>query len=114
MAPLDIVRARLHALRVLVNQARIDRELAGVAPTMAERDLQALLHDQQRTLGSLHRTAMRLPPRSAVRCAAERAFDAGSTCLAADPESELYALSAHEYELALADLRGALRARRFS
>jgi len=104
--PLAGVRTRWHALRVFLVQAAIDAEARSLAPTRSDAELEALAEQQRRSLEGLLETARVLPPASPLRRAAERAVDTGSTCLAADPDSETYALAAHEFEVALRELRG--------
>lgn len=105
MTALAHVRARLQAVRVFVLQARIDREVTGVEPSLEDPRLEALIETQRRSLRGLYRTAEALPVTSPLRRAAERTFGAGASVLTADPDSETYTLRAHEYELALAELR---------
>jgi hypothetical protein len=87
-------------------QAAIDAEARSLEPTRSDAELEALAEQQRRSLEGLLETARVLPSGSPLRRAAERAADTGSTCLAADPESETYLLAAHEYEVALRQLRG--------
>ena len=108
MTAIASVRTRLQAVRVFVLQARIDREIAAAEPSLEEPQLDALLQTQRRSLHGLFRSAEGLPRTSPLRSAAERAFGAGAGALTADPDTEAYALRAHEYELALADLRASV------
>ena len=102
------VRARWRALQVFLLQARIDAEVESPTPSLSDRELQRLLRRQDRELHELFETARLLPRTNPLRRAAERTFDCGKTRLRADPESETFVLAAHEYELALRQLRGAM------
>lgn len=108
MRPLANARARWHALQVFLLQARIDAESTSLTPTLSDAELDALADEQRRLLEGLAQTARVLPPASALRRAAERACDTGSTRLEADPSSETYLLASHEFEVALQQLRGAV------
>lgn len=108
MTALAHVRARLQAVRVFVLQARIDREVTAVEPSLEAPRLEALIETQRRSLRGLYQSAESLPSTSPLRRAAERTFGAGAGALTADPDSESYALRAHEYELALAELRASV------
>lgn len=102
------VRARWRALQVFLLQAKIDAEVESPAPSLTERELRRLVRRQDRELRELLEIARALPRASRLRRAAERAFDSGKIRLAADPDSETFTLAAHEYELALRQLRSAM------
>lgn len=108
MLPFAHVRARWRALQVFLLQAKIDAEVESPSPSLNQREMDRLLRRQDRELHELFESARLLPRTNPLRRAAERAFDCGKTCLRADPESETFALAAHEYELALLQLRGAM------
>jgi hypothetical protein len=107
MRPLANARTRWHALQVFLLQARIDAESRSLSPTMSDIELAALAEEQKRSLEGLLETARELPEANPLRRAAERAFDTANTRLEADPDSEVFILASHEFEVALSQLRSA-------